>query len=262
MADPKKNNHKKRGKSKRTIPPLYGPLHPWRICPIGEHWVRDYERSGQTNKKKPGGKISVRGYCRHNRTHRDLLYPDELNSIAQSFFSALTGPPDANDLGFAKGNEYDDLIRGWTKYWNDILQPSVLLDANLVKALVASESSFNPLADNHSKGAKKARGLMQVTESTRKILQDEAGELSEHFLTATGDETYEPNINIAMGIRWLFQKQVLLSKKSKRQATWEEAVSGFKALKPKSPVKSKARRSNTLYSRFEDFCKRLKKVSK
>ncbi len=241
-----KNKNKR---TKKTRPLLYGPLHPWRVCPIGQHWVRDYER---TNKKNDGF-VAVHGYCRHNRTERDQLYPDELYSIENTFFSSLKGAPTADALGYPNGNDFDDLIRGWTKYWNDIFQSKDPLDPNLVKALIASESGFNPKADNHLKGSKQARGLMQVTEGTRKILQDEEGELDEHYITATTAETCDPNINISMGVRWLFHKRELLSKRLKRGASWEEAVSGFKA------TRGKGKRGKTLISRFEKLYERLRK---
>ena len=44
---------------------------------------------------------------------------------------------------FDDANKYDVLIRGWVRYWNEIFQPKNPLDPNLVKALMATESSFN-----------------------------------------------------------------------------------------------------------------------
>jgi hypothetical protein len=71
---------------------------------------------------------------------------------------------------------------------------------------------------------------MQLTNSTRKILGDEKGELKDHFVTATKSELNDPDINICCGVRWLFHKKSMASKKLERDATWEEAVFEYKGL--------------------------------
>lgn len=68
------------------------------------------------------------------------------------------------------------MIAGWTKYWNEVLLPKDNLDPNLVKALIATESGFNPDAKiKVGKKAGYARGLMQVTDWALNILKDEGG---------------------------------------------------------------------------------------
>jgi soluble lytic murein transglycosylase-like protein len=59
------------------------------------------------------------------------------------------------------------LIAEWTQYWNQLLNPKIPLDPYLVKALIASESDFNPEAIPPGGGPNSARGLMQVTKTTR-----------------------------------------------------------------------------------------------
>jgi hypothetical protein len=141
----------------------------------------------------------------------DQLYTEEMGNMAREFFPGLEGPPSSNTLGFddegSRGDAFDGLIRGWTKYWNDILKPNELLNSNLVKALIASESGFNPKADTKKKGDGRARGLMQITDGTLKILEDEKGELKDHFVNLDEVNAYDPNLNIAAGIRWLFHKK-------------------------------------------------------
>lgn len=61
--------------------------------------------------------------------------------IADNYFSSLAGPPTAGKLPYENSDRYDMLIRGWTRYWNDVLQPRDLLDPDLVKALIGTESS-------------------------------------------------------------------------------------------------------------------------
>lgn len=108
---------------------------------------------------------------------------------------------------FKDQNKYDDLIRGWTKYWNDIFSSKDPLDPNLVKALIATESEFKP--NTIVKIPKDiARGLMQMMDSTRKYLSDpKYKELRNHLVNITDKDALDPNFNIAAGIRWLFRKR-------------------------------------------------------
>ncbi len=65
---------------------------------------------------------------------------------------------------------------------------------------------------------------MQLTNSTRKILGNEKGELKDHFVTVSRENLNDPSINICAGIRWLFNKRKLTSSRIGREATWEESV--------------------------------------
>ena len=90
--------------------------------------------------------------------------------------------PSENDLGYSNGNKYNELITGWSKYWNEVLNPKVPLGPYLVKALIASESDFNPEAIPPGGGPNSARGLMQVTNDSRKYLADEVEELRDFLV--------------------------------------------------------------------------------
>src|SRR4030067_876895 len=113
--------------------------HPWRLCPPGEHWKVTHPLTVPPSKKNPAGYMTTRGgHCHGNPSHKDSIYAIEIGEIANQNFSSLFGLPTPNDLGFAKGNSYDELIRGWTKYWNEVFKPKESLDPDLVKALIAS----------------------------------------------------------------------------------------------------------------------------
>lgn len=107
-------------------PPPFPKVHEWRICPLGQHWVSEHPRTIKPSKKHPVGYItSVAGHCRTNSSHKDQLYSDEIHEIALQKFTHLRGKPKPDDLGYGtKGNEYDRLIRGWTRYWNEVLKPN------------------------------------------------------------------------------------------------------------------------------------------
>lgn len=234
-------------------------IHPWRMCPAGEHWVRTHDRRVPISKKNPAGVTEVEGHCRKNRSKKDQILPDEIEKIAREIFENLKGDPKANNLEFVDGNKYDHLIRGWTRYWNDIFNPKDPLDPNLVKALIASESSFriNPPLVNAGK-AGKAHGLMQITDEAIQILKDEKGELRDYLIEINPKDIKDPNVNICAGIRWLFHKKKLASGKLKREATWIEAAAEYKSYL-KDLQSGKIPRN---FKDFLDYYERLKRSKK
>lgn len=208
-------------------------VHPWRLCSEGEHWLKTHPLNLPSSKKHPGGGTTVRhGHCAKNPSGKDQLYPDEVQRITDKEFKGVKTKPCPDPLDFGEaGRQFDDLIAGWTQYWNETLKPDLPLDPNLIKALIASESGFDPNLLAKRKDPNSARGLMQITNKTRKILADEKGELKNHYLTATREELNEPSVNICAGIRWLFRKRETASDRLKRIASWEEAVFEFKGIR-------------------------------
>jgi len=232
-------------------------MHSWRLCPPGEHWVRTHSLKVPPSKSNPVGSTTTRhGHCALNPTRKDQLYPDEIQEIGTQNFSRIKEKPCPIDLGFSdkyKGNQYDDLIAGWTKYWNEVLEPEVSLDPDVVKALIASESGFNPNILANKRDQDSARGLMQITNKTRKILADEKGELKDHYLTLTREELNDPSNNICAGIRWLFRKHAIASSRLRRSASWEEAVAEFKGTRTTNSARAKE-----LIEKFNNYLKELK----
>lgn len=225
-------------------------LHSWRPCPYGKHWVSAHARNRVSGKGNHFTQF-VNGFCRTNPSHHDHLYPDEIHEIANAHFYKLIGPPAKNDLGFGVlGNSYDELIRGWTQYWNEVLQPLEPLDADLVKALIASESSFIADKWNGLKGRQSARGLMQVINATVPLLSDPK-ELGDYLVALDERDMIDPNLNICSGIRWLFRKKQLVEHKAKRTVTWRDAVAAYKSVKPDE---------SRLMPRFDGYFKKLKET--
>lgn len=205
------------------------------------------------------GTKGISSHCRKSPSHRDQIYEHEMTKIAEEFLPALTGPPAADNLGFdGYENEFDPYVRGWTKYWNEIFQPKEPFDPDLIKALIASESSFNPNADTKKKGSGRARGLLQVTDGTRRILKDEEGELKDHLLTLSDTDAYNPNLNIAAGVRWLFQKRKLASAKLKREATWMETAFDYKGVLGKPSTERDKKKYEEIKTTLRGYYDRLK----
>jgi hypothetical protein len=222
-------NRTQKPRKKQKTPVSDTTVHPWRVCPYGQHQVVEHPRHNPPSKTHPEGSISpVRWHCAHNPSGKDQLYPDEIQEIAAQHFSGLKNKPCPISLGFPNGSNYDDLIAGWVQYWNEVLKPDQLLDPNLVKALIASESNFYPETLNDKKDSNSARGLMQITNDTRKLLDNET-ELKDHYVTVTKKDLNDPGVNICAGVRWLFRKREIASViRLKRQATWIEAAEEYK----------------------------------
>lgn len=167
-------------------------FHPWRICPYGQHWVIRHQR------KRVASKIQdVDGHCRKNPSGKDVLDGDEIDLISKStqFLNVKEKPkPYQGKEKIKNPDEFDALIAGWCKYWNDIFQPEIPIEPNLVKALMESESSFNRNAKASNKPTIGiARGLIQLTEETVRILKDRKGEIKDHYIDITYDELFEPS---------------------------------------------------------------------
>lgn len=209
----------------QALAKLSEPVHPWKICPPGEHFVRqatvrEHLREGEVVRSH-----LRRDHCRESQgSTRNIITANEASDMAD-LFPRISGPL-GSGLGYGKKEtEFDDLIRGWTQYWNQVFDPSPPLDPLLVKALIDSESSFNP---NAGKGKKSALGLMQLMPATVRYLNGDRNELKDHIFEFDSTEILDAGLNIAAGVRWLFRKRELASHRLKREATWEEAVSEYK----------------------------------
>jgi hypothetical protein len=205
--------------------------HPWRSCKLGYHLVNTYEKHVKPNKDHPDGTTVVHEHCTKNSSHQDILTYAEIQKITNKYFATLSGAPTSGVLEFIKeftnGDLFDKQIRGWTRYWNEIFMPDNIIDGNLIKALIATESSFDEKSDKHPKNGH-PRGLMQILDKTRQILGNHNGELHDNLVILQAEELFNPSANICAGIRWLFQKQYLLSTHLHRDVSWEEVIIEYK----------------------------------
>jgi len=219
-------------RSPKELPKKEEKIHPWRMCPKGQHYREGGPVSAYIRKGRPV-RASNRGWtCVKNRSGKDQMYPEEMNKIAEKYFHIFQGRPLGTLSDFKeKGDQYDYLIHGWVKYWNDILEPLDSLDPHVVKALIASESSFNPRAWNKRKKLERADGLMQVTHQTVRYLKDDFKELRDHYLNFDPKDMMDPNLSICAGVRWLFRKREIVQTRKKRPVTWHEVVAGYKSVK-------------------------------
>lgn len=203
---------------------------PWRVCPLGQYWVSRHDRP------YPSGISDVDGYCRSYKKNKDVIHFDELRLIEMTklFNEALT--PNSFKTRPEWGKEFDKKIAGWVRYWNETLELKNKIDPNIIKALIASESSFNPIAYTKKK---QARGLIQIIPETRRILRNTKGEIKNHYVDVTPDQLFDPSVSIAAGIRWLIRKQETASRKLKREASWKEAILEYKGILMQDPKRGK-----------------------
>lgn len=227
--------------------------NPWRVCPVGEHWVIRHP------KQLKSGKLTDHdGHCRKNPSKLDLLKGDEMDLIATSdLFLNPKVKVSKNNINLPlvsikKQNEYDDFISGWTAYWNDVFQLDKPLHPNYVKALIATESTFDPEAKApNPKAIGLARGLMQLTEQTTRLAKNlKLREYRDHYIDLEYEDLWEPNKNIALGVRHLFRKRETAKWVLKREPTWFEVLMDYKG----------RIKSNTIES--EKIREKLKKILK
>lgn len=230
-------------------------VHPWRACPYGEHWVTRHPRL-------PVGRQlqDVDGHCRKNTGGKDRLDGDEIYSLSlfPEFQSSTPEPKKySGEERIKSPDQFDALISGWCKYWNDVFKPDIPIDPNFVKALMESESRFNPKAyAENKKNIGPARGLIQITEQTWRILKDRKGELKDHYIDLKKEELFEPSKNICAAIRWLFRKREILQKRLSRSPSWVETIVEYKGVGP--DLKKNGKESIKVMKQFEDIYKRYK----
>ncbi|MCB0392590.1 MAG: lytic transglycosylase domain-containing protein [Bdellovibrionales bacterium] len=231
-------------------------LHPWRRCPKGQHW-----RNSTYVEAYLKGDTIIKGHfrkgsCVKNPSRKDQIYKDELHSIAQKNFIKFSSLSNKGLSKFSQSKKFDHLIQGWTKYWNEVLKPKVPLDPLLVKALIATESSFKSRAKVFAgKRAGYARGLMQVTDWTIEILEDEKGELKDFLVNVDQKDMNDPNLNLAAGIRWLFRKQETASAKLNKPADWIWTAADYKSYLREFQKNPKHKQMNKLIKIYETLKK-------
>lgn len=221
---------------------LSNKIHPWRPCPFGQHYVKTHTVHYPPSKKHPNGHSALRlAHCAKNpirkskkkvKKVKDIIAFPDIEYMTKLILETYRDKKLTIIKDFPNSDMYDSLIIGWVQYWNDIFKPTELLDPNLVKALMATESGFrkNPLP-LRSAGKKEgyARGLLQITDSTVKTLKNYNGELTDYLLDLNTQQVLIPSANICAGVRWLFQKKKLATHRLKREVSWIEAVAEYKS---------------------------------
>lgn len=117
-------------------------------------------------------------------------------------------------------------------------------DPDMIKALIATETTFNPNAVNA-----KATGLNQITTDTLKILQDLGGESKDIVLKdIRRKDLKDPSASVALGAWWLAYKKKLRRKVLKRTATYDEVIQIYKGI-----LNEKSTNANDVMKKYRMF---------
>ncbi len=198
--------------------------------------VKEHPRKVPVSKKNPRGIIIVDKHPR--RLDGTYLDRKEIEKIVKGYDRKNLVHPNSGKLSkYSSADKYDELIAIWTDYFNKKFPSDSLLDPDVVKALIGSESSFkldpvNPIAFE----------IAQITKETFKALQDPKGEVKEFIFTKfTLKDLKDPNVAIPMAVRWLFRKKRLAQGKLGKEPNAEEIILEYKGLlKSTSKYKEKA----------------------
>lgn len=199
--------------------------------------VREHPLHVPVSDKNPAGMtIRDRHLRRLKGTYLDVA---EIESILRNYNrKGITYPTKGKLDDYPDADKYDDIIAVWTDYFNKKFNAAPPLEPDVVKALMASESGFR----THPRENKKAFGIVQITPSTLKIMQDPKGEAKDFiFNKIRQKDLKDPNIAIPMGVRWIFRKRATAMSKLKRAPSHEEVILEYKGLlKSKTGLKNKA----------------------
>lgn len=186
--------------------------------------VRTHPRKVRPTIKNPQGVTIVDRHLR--RLPGTYLDEKEIYKIVNGYSLKKIKYPSKNKLKYENEYAYDQLIAIWADYFTKLFNLDQLIDLNMIKALIASESGFKPSADNGI-----AYGIAQITKQTLKIIQDPNGEVKDFIFTDIRQKDLKnPDIAIPMAVRWLAHKQRMAERRLKRNVTSEEIILEYKGL--------------------------------
>jgi hypothetical protein len=208
--------------------------------------VKEHPRRVPVSKKNPKGRTIVDRHLRH--IEGSYLNAKMIDDVFKKYNKKNILFPEKEKLNLPDEDQYDDLIAVWVDYFNKKLNLKFSLDPNMIKALIASESTFNPEVIN-----KKATGLTQITTDTLKILQDLSGESKDFvFKDIKLKDLKNPNVAIALGTRWLAYKNQYAEKILKRAATSDEVIQVYKGI-----LNDTSKKSNEIMKKYREFYEKL-----
>jgi hypothetical protein len=138
--------------------------------------VREHPMHVPFSEKNPTG-ITIRD--RHlRRLKGTYLDAAEIESIFKNYDRKGIAYPTKKKLTekYKSADDYDEIIAVWTDYFNKKFNVDPPLDPDVVKALISSESDFNPDPPGNRKIA---IGIAQITKKSLEVLQDPNGEAKE-----------------------------------------------------------------------------------
>jgi hypothetical protein len=93
---------------------------------------------------------------------------------------------------------------------------------------MATESGFQEVPADAPRGHK-AIGIMQLMPETVKYLSS-SKELKDFHFDLTQREAWDPAVNIASSVRWLFRKREVGEARLKKKLSWIEVIEEYKGI--------------------------------
>ena len=210
--------------------------------------VREHSRRVPISKKNPTGRTLVDRHLRHiEGQYLDLKM---IYEVVETYEKKNLIYPSANKLKIPDEDKYSELIAVWVDYFNKKFKFKEPIDPDLIKALIASESTFNPNAIN-----KEATGLTQITTETLKILQNLEGEAKDFvFKDIRKKDLKDPNVAVALGVRWIAYKKSYAEKVLKRPASSDEVIKVYKGI-----LKDKSENAKLIMETYRTYYDKIKK---
>ena len=210
--------------------------------------VREHPRRVPISKKNPSGRTIVDRHLRH--IEGQYLDLDLIGETFRKYDKEKILHPGVGNLFLPDEDKYNEYIAVWVDYFNKKLNLRPPLDPDMVKALVASESTFKPEAVN-----KDATGLTQITTDTLKTLQNLNGESKDFvFKDIRKKDLKTPNVSVALGVRWLAYKKVYAEKILKRAPTSDQIIQVYKGI-----LNDNSEKAKDIMKKYRGFYEKLKK---
>lgn len=210
--------------------------------------VKSHERVVPISNKNPTGITIVDEHFR--QIDNLTLDSEDIYKVFQDYDKKNITYPSKGKLKIKNSDNFDEIIAVWVDYFNQSLKLKSQIDPDMVKALIASESTFQSDAKN-----KNATGLTQITLDTLKILKDQKGDDQDFtFKNINKSDLKDPMISIALGVRWIAYKKKYADNILKRNATPDETIQVYKGI-----LNDQSKTATLIMKKYRDYYDQLKK---
>lgn len=210
-----------------------------KICPTGTIFVKSHYKTIN------GKKYFWEAHCRKSKNIRKSIYNgDEIREIYNQYKGARYKLPKSyNFKSGRKGNQYNDLIGFWVSYWENIFKIKSNISVDFVKVLMMTESTFGKkaIAVTHNRPGN-AIGLLQITDYTLGLIQENSKELRNHQFKINREDLFDPVVNIAVAVRWIYRKRQIARYYLKKEPTPLQLAEEYKGIRNDKSVKAKKQR--------------------
>ncbi len=218
-----------------------------KICPIGSIFVKAH------NKTIGGREHYWKAHCRKVKSKKYILNSDEIKEIYQASKKQKITIPKAYTFGAKNGLKYDHVIAFWVEYWNRVFNIKSNITVGLVKTLMMSESTFGKMATAKTYNRPGAAiGLLQLTDYTLKLVQLNSKELRNHRFKLTRDDLFDPIVNVAVAVRWLYRKRQIAKYHIKKEPNALQLAEEYKGIRNDKSFKANKQR-DTFIKLWRDY---------